>query len=85
MPQKKKKQLIGRRKKGDALLTHVVKLTGLPTEVLTKELKEILERKNINLNHLNLEQLRTAAASYVREIMTSLLDRCHLRKNDSLH
>ena len=52
MPQKKKKQLIGRRKKGDALLTHVVKLTGLPTEVLTKELKEILERKNINLNNL---------------------------------
>jgi hypothetical protein len=71
--------------KGDALLDQVCKLSGLPHKDLKNELKEILDRKNINIHHLNISDLRCAAASYVREIMTSLLDKYHLRKSDSVH
>ena len=72
-------------KNGDALLNHVIKLTGLPRKDLKNELKDILERKNINIQNLNLGQLRCAAASYVREIMTSLMDKYTLKKTESLH
>lgn len=72
-------------KKGDALLNQVVKLTGLPKTDIKNELKDILERKNINIHNLNLGQLRCVAASYVREIMSSLVEKYSLRKNDSLH
>lgn len=71
--------------KGDALLNYVVKLTGLPSKEIKHELKEILEKKNLNLNQLNIKQLRSVAASYVREIMMTLLEKYHLKKTDSLH
>lgn len=70
---------------GDELLNQVVKLTGLPHKAIKSELKEILEKKNINIHNLNLSQLRCAAASYVREIMASLIEKYSLKKNDSLH
>lgn len=70
---------------GDDLLNHVVKLTGLPHKTLKNELKEILDKKNININNLNLGQLRCAAASYVREIMTNLLEKYSIKKSDTLH
>ena len=72
-------------KKGDALLNQVVKLTGLPKTDIKNELKDILEKKNINIHNLNLGQLRCVAASYVREIMSSLVEKYSLRKTDSLH
>lgn len=67
--------------KGEALFQQLVQLTGLPKTTWHKELKTILERKNLDLNHLTLEQLRLVAASYVREIMTNLLEKTrHHRK-----
>ena len=71
--------------KGDALLNYVVKLTGLPSTDIKNELKEILEKKNISLNQLNIKQLRGVAASYVREIMLTLVEKYQLKKTDSLH
>lgn len=71
--------------KGDALLNYVVRMTGLPSKDLKLELKEILEKKNINLNQLNIRQLRCVAASYVREIMINLVEKYQLKKTDSLH
>lgn len=70
---------------GEDLLNQVVKMTGLPHKTLKADLKEILEKKNINIHQLNLGQLRCAAASYVREIMTSLLEKYSIRKTDSVH
>jgi DNA polymerase III gamma/tau subunit len=70
---------------GEALLNQVVKLTGLPTKDIKHELKEILKNKNINICQLNLGQLRSAAASYVREIMISLMDKYQQKRPDSLH
>lgn len=84
----KRKKRTSRKKgsaKGEALLNQVVKLTGLPSKELKQELKEILEKKNITVSHLNLGQLRDAAASYVREIMFHLMDKYHFKKNDSMH
>ncbi|NBX67763.1 MAG: hypothetical protein EBR01_02220 [Proteobacteria bacterium] len=80
-PSKAKRQL----PTGDELLNQVVKLTGLPHKAIKNELKEILEKKNINIHQLNLGQLRCAAASYVREIMVSLIEKYSLRRNDSVH
>ena len=72
-------------KKGDALLNQVIKLTGLPSLSLKHELKEILERKNIDVSSLTVDQLRGVAASYLREIMGGILDKYHLRRNESNH
>lgn len=92
MTKKKQKTRTGSRKKnatppikGDALLNYVVKLTGLPAKDLKHELKDILEKKNINLNQLNIRQLRYVAASYVREIMTNLVEKYQQKKTDSVH
>lgn len=62
-------------KKGADLLDQVVALTGIDAHAIQRELKAILDRKNIDLNHLTLDQLRGVAASYLREIMGGLLDR----------
>ena len=71
--------------KGDALLNQVIKLTGLPSLSMKQELKEILERKNIDASKLTVDQLRGVAASYLREIMDGILDKYHLRRNESNH
>lgn len=60
--------------KGSALFDDVVKLTGIPGKAMRRELHSLLERKNIDVKHLTLEQLRVAAASYLREIMDGLLE-----------
>jgi len=69
---------IGRKKSkahtGDDLFNHLVRLTGIPAKTIKDELKAILERKNIDINKLTLDQLRTVVASYLREIMGGLLD-----------
>lgn len=41
---------------------------------MRNELHSLLERKNIDVAHLTLDQLRMAAASYLREIMEGLID-----------
>ncbi len=63
--------------KGQALLNQVVNLSGIPADSIVRELKGILDKKNLAMEHLTLDQLRTVAASYLREIMGSLLDRSH--------
>jgi hypothetical protein len=70
-------------KKGEALFNQLVKLTGIPSQAIKKELKTILEKKNIDIDHLTLDQLRVVVASYVREIMGGILEKYHLRRTDS--
>ncbi len=70
--------------KGKELFQHVVRLTGIPSQTIQKELKSILEKKNIDIHHLTVEQLRSVAASYVREIMGGILDRYN-RRSDHQH
>ena len=41
---------------------------------MRKELQNMLERRNIDVKNLTLDQLRVAAASYLREIMEGLME-----------
>lgn len=80
--QKTKKRSPQKRK----LLDHVIQLTGLPSQVLRRELQAILVKKNIKPEEMNLEQLRSVATSYLREIMGPLLNsRYAEKKRDDLH
>ncbi len=72
-------------KRGHDLLEQVIALTGIPGQAIQRELKSILDRKNIDLNHLTMEQLRGVAASYLREIMGGLLDRSGSKKPEINH
>ena len=77
-----KKKKPRQKKKSDDLFNQVIKLTGIPSSTIKRELKTILERKNIDVNDLTLEQLRCVVASYLREIMGNLLDRYSAKKNE---
>jgi hypothetical protein len=79
-PRKKSKE-----HKGDDLFDQVVRLTGIPAKTIKDELKVILERKNIDISKLTLDQLRTVVASYLREIMGSLLDGTPGKKRTPQH
>lgn len=82
-PKKKKKP--AKRTKGTELFEQVVAMTGLPGKSIQRELKAILERKNIDVHNLTLEQLREVVASYLREIMGGLLDKYSPRRSDPTH
>ena len=69
--------------KGDALFNQLVRLTGIPSQAIKRELTTILEKKNIDIKNLTVDQLRIVVASYVREIMGGLIDKYHPRRNDS--
>jgi len=71
---KKKSERKPRQKKGSALFNDVVKLTGIPGKAMRRELSSLLERKNIDPKDLTIDQLRIAAASYLKEIMEGLLE-----------
>lgn len=60
---------------GERLLDQVVRLTGLDSQAVKKELQTLLAKKNLDVNQLTLEQLRHVIASYMREIMMGILDR----------
>lgn len=67
------------------LLDQVIQLTGIPSQTIKRELLTIMQKKNISTEDLNLEQLRSIAATYLREIMGSLLENAHLRRGDKVH
>ena len=70
---------------GEDLFNHLVRLTGIPAKTIKDELKAILERKNIDINKLTLDQLRAVVASYLREIMGGLLDGGPGKKREPQH
>ena len=71
---------------GERLLDQVVRLTGLDAQAVKKELKTLLDKKNLDVNQLTLEQLRSVIASYMREIMMGILDRTESKgKSDQHH
>lgn len=67
------------------LFHQVVRLTGIPQKQLKQELKGILDKKHIDLKDLTIDQLRCAAASYLREIMGGILDKYGHKKTESHH
>ena len=83
--QKKKKRSKAGPKSGDALFDQVITLTGIPAHAIKRELKTILDRKNIDVNNLTIDQLRCVVASYLREIMGGILDRYGNKKSETPH
>ena len=76
---KRAKKSCSPKKKGEALFNDVVRMTGLPAKNIKNELDTILERKNVDLDKLTLDQLRKVAAAYLKEVMGGLLDRSSSR------
>ncbi|MCB0417026.1 MAG: hypothetical protein H6617_12440 [Bdellovibrionaceae bacterium] len=69
--------------KGKDLLEQVIHLTGIPAKAIRRELKSILDKKNIDLNSLTIDELRRVVASYLREIMSTALDRSQQDKTEN--
>jgi len=80
---KKKRQK--KKVEGNDLFNQVIALSGIPARTIRRELKGILDRKQIDVRNLTIQDLRAVAASYLREIMGSLLDRCSVRKTENTH
>jgi hypothetical protein len=56
------------------LMSQVIRMTGIPARTIRKELNAILKRKGLDPKKLTLDQLRAVVASYLREIMASMLE-----------
>lgn len=82
---RKKTRKAARPKKRKRLLDQVIQLTGIPSQTIRRELQAIIHRHNISPEELTLDQLRTVAASYLREIMGGLLETTHLKRQDRTH
>jgi hypothetical protein len=80
-----KRKALKTKKKGEDLLNQVIKLTGIPSTTIRRELKTILDRKGLDINNLTLDQLRLVVASYLREIMGGLLDRAGHKRTETKH
>lgn len=59
---------------GEQLIEQLVQLTGIPSQIIRKELNVILEKRNYDFGKLTVEQLRVVVAAYLREIMGGMLD-----------
>lgn len=84
-PKKRKAKKPSTGTTGSDLFQQVVRLTGIPKQALLKELRGILDKQHIDVKNLTLDQLRAAAASYLREIMGGILDKVHARREEHLH
>jgi len=51
------------------LFKDVAKATGLPQELITKELAQLVSNKGIENDNLTLDELRLVMADYLREVI----------------
>lgn len=57
---------------GKKLFSEVTELTGLPEELISEELKSLLERKGVVPEQMTMESLREALADYLTEVITQM-------------
>jgi hypothetical protein len=53
---------------GNRLFKQVTELTGLPEELISEELRGLLERKGIEPDQVTIESLREALADYLAQV-----------------
>jgi hypothetical protein len=53
---------------GNKLFSEVTELTGLPEDLISEELKSLLESKGVEPEQLTLESLREALADYLTQV-----------------
>lgn len=54
---------------GNKLFSQVTELTGLPEELISEELKGLLERKGVAPEQVTMESLREALADYLTQVV----------------
>jgi hypothetical protein len=54
---------------GNKLFSEVTELTGLPEELISEELKSLLERKGVAPEQMTMESLREALADYLTQVI----------------
>ena len=57
---------------GNKLFSEVTELTGLPAELISEELKTLLERKGVEPDQMTMESLREALADYLTQVIFQL-------------
>jgi len=60
---------------GNELFRQVTRETGLPEDLVARELSKILSKKGIELNEVTLDELRLALAEYLREVILHAKDK----------
>lgn len=53
---------------GNKLFAEVTELTGLPEDLISEELKGLLERKGVRPEQMTIESLREALADYLTQV-----------------
>lgn len=59
---------------GNKLFSEVTELTGLPEELISEELKSLLERKGVAPEQVTMESLREALADYLTQVIFEMED-----------
>lgn len=59
---------------GNQLFKSVTGATGLPEDLISKELDKVLSQKGIVRSEVTLDELRDALAGYLREVILSAKD-----------
>ncbi len=54
---------------GNKLFSEVTELTGLPEDLISEELKSLLERKGVAPEQVTMESLREALADYLTQVV----------------
>jgi hypothetical protein len=54
---------------GNKLFSQVTELTGLPEDLISEELKSLLERKGVAPEQVTMESLREALADYLSQVI----------------
>ena len=59
---------------GNELFKSITEATGLPEDLISKELTRVLSDKGIARNEVTLDDLRDALAGYLREVIVGVKD-----------
>ena len=62
----------GNKLSGNQLFSQVTELTGLPEELISEELKTLLERKGVAPEQVTMESLREALADYLSQVISEV-------------
>jgi hypothetical protein len=57
---------------GNKLFAEIMELTGLPEEVIGKELKSLLELKGVEPHQLTMDSLRDALQEYLKQVSNQM-------------
>ena len=57
---------------GNKLFSQVTELTGLPEDLISEELKSLLERKGVAPEQVTMESLREALADYLSQVISEV-------------